>query len=52
MKIALVHDYLAEYGGAERVVEALPRNNAYLLAGLTAVPRKSAYLGLRFQITI
>jgi len=23
MKIALVHDYLAEYGGAERVVEAL-----------------------------
>ena len=23
MKIALVHDYLREYGGAERVVEAM-----------------------------
>jgi len=29
MKIALVHDYLSEYGGAERVVEALPQYNAY-----------------------
>ena len=23
MKVALVHDYLREYGGAERVLEAL-----------------------------
>lgn len=52
MNIALVHDYLAEYGGAERVVEALPRNNAYLLAVRQLTDRKSAYLGLRFQIII
>ena len=52
MKLALVHDYLSEYGGAERVVEALPRNNASLPAWSTSMPRKGAYLGLRFHIIL
>ncbi len=47
MKIALVHDYLREYGGAERVVEAFPRHNASLLARAASSPRKSACSGLR-----
>ena len=52
MKIALVHDYLAEYGGAERVVEALPQYNAYFLPRFTSSRRKGAYLGLRFHIIL
>ena len=52
MKIALVHDFLREYGGAERVVETLPRHNAYLLARATSLPRKSACTGLRFHNVI
>jgi len=47
MKIALVHDFLREYGGAERVLEAIPRHNASLLARASTSPRKSACSGLR-----
>lgn len=43
MKVALVHDYLKEYGGAERVLEALteiwpeaPIYTAFLVKDSTA----------------
>jgi glycosyltransferase involved in cell wall biosynthesis len=46
MKVALVHDYLSEYGGAERVLEALselypaaPIYTAFALPGSTAWER-------------
>ena len=47
MNVALVHDYLREFGGAERVVEAMPRHNVYLLASPPAggSPRKGGYTG-------
>jgi len=45
MKIALVHDYLKEYGGAERVLEALI--DAFPEADVYTTVYLPSYLGPR-----
>ena len=48
MKIALVHDYLREYGGAERVVEAMPQYCTYFAPEAYSLAlAKSVSTGLR-----
>ncbi|MDP1722239.1 MAG: hypothetical protein Q8L37_03440 [Candidatus Gottesmanbacteria bacterium] len=53
MKVALVHDYLREYGGAERVLESMPQYCTYFAPEAYSLAlAKSVSTGLRFLIII